>query len=632
MTKLIKILMVSFLFYSGCCSSAIRADNQETFSPIEKIFLDESKEALRQFGYDIFESKAGFIAPTDIAVGPDYLLGPGDEIVINLWGLFEEAYRETIDRDGAIFLPKLGKITLSRRTFSEVEKNLKEKFNQYYKNVHISITLGKIRTIRIFVIGEVKQPGSYQMSALSNLLDALCLAGGPNKTGTLRNIKLIKKEGQKLSFDLYRFLLSGENEGDFYLSSGDTVFVPSVGSVVAISGKVKRPAIYELKEKTPLKDLIEIAGGFLPSAEISRIQIERIENFQKKVLLDVDLSPQIKEESLNILLKDNDLVKVFSIEKRIYDRISLEGLVKHPGNYQLKPLMRLREFLAPEELLPEASPDKAEIIRLKEDGSTEIIGFSPEKLFKGDKEENIALKRWDRIVIRSAWESLSKVQIKGEVKFPGQYTVRKGEKCSSLIQRAGGYLPEAFLSGAVFTRVSVKEKEKERLKEFIQRHTIILEKEKNGATDEETGLIAEGESLLKELTGKVPLGRIVFHLSSLKEFKGSADDLILEDGDTVYIPKPPAAISILGEVNNPTAICYQEGKDINYYLEKVGGFSEHADKKYLYIIRPDGTAITKPSLIGRGDTIIVPQKIRTRTGKIIKDIIQMIYQISVAAS
>ncbi len=624
--------MVCFLFFSLCCLNSIKADNQETFSPIEKIFLDESDEVLRQFGYNLFEGAAGFIAPTDIAVGPDYLLGPGDEVVISLWGLFEKEYREMIDRDGNIFLPKLGKITLGRRTFSQTEKDLKEKFSHYYKNIRISITLGKIRTIKIFVIGEVKRPGSYQMSALSNLLHALYLAGGPTKMGSLRNIRIMRKGKEKTSFDLYPFLLSGDTGEDFYFSSGDTIFVSPIGPVAAIGGNVKRPAIYELKGKTSLKDLVNIAGGFLPSAYLSRIQIERIENFQKKVLLDVELSAQVRERSADILLKDSDLVRIFSIEKRIYNRISLEGMVKHPGDYQLKPSMRLGEILTPEELLPEASLSKAEIVRLKENGATEIIGFSPEKLFKGEKKENIILKRWDRIVIRSAWEQVSKVEVKGEVEFPGQYTVRRGERCSSLIERAGGYTPEAFLPGAVFTRESVKEKERINLEEFIQRQGTILEKGKEGATDEEKRLIAEGETLLKELTEKVPLGRIVFHLSPLKKFKGSPDDLILKDGDTLYIPKPPAAVSILGEVNNPGAICYQGRKGLNYYLEKAGGFSKDADKKYLYVIRPDGTATAKSLLIGRGDTIIVPQRVKTRTGKVVKDIIQMIYQVSVGIS
>ncbi len=634
MAKLTKILMMGFLFLiMVCClSNTINAGNRETFSPIERLFFDESKEALQQFGYKIFEDAAGFVAPTDIAVEPDYLLGSGDEVVISLWGLFEKEYRETIDRDGNIFLPKLGKITLGRRTFSQAKKDLKERFDHYYKNIRISITLGKIRTIKIFIVGEVKRPGSYRMSALSNLFHGLYLAGGPTKMGSLRNIRVMRGRRKETSFDLYPFLVSGDAGEDFHLSSGDTIFVPPIGPVAAICGNVKRPAIYELKGKTSLKDLIDIAGGFLPSAEISRIQIERIENFQKKVLFDVELSARISQRLADILLKDSDLVKVFSIEKRIYNRISLEGMVKHPGDYQLKPSMRLREILTPEELLPEASLSKAEIVRLKENGLTEIIGFSPEKLFKGEKQENIILKRWDRVIIRSAWEQVSNVDLKGEVKFPGQYTIRRGEKCSSLIERAGGYTSEAFLPGAVFTRESVKEKERRDLEEFIQRQGTILEKRKKGATDEEKRLIAEGETLLEELTKKVPLGRIVFHLGPLKKFKGSPDDLILKDGDTLDIPKPLAAVSILGEVNNPGAICYQEGKGLNYYLEKAGGFSKHADKKYLYVIRPDGTATAKPPLIGRGDAIIVPQMIKTRIGKVVKDIIQMIYQVSVGIS
>jgi len=626
MKKLIKISVLSFLLLMICCLNETIADNQKPLSPIENSFLAESKEVLRQFGYNIFETAVGFVAPSNIPVPEDYLLGPGDEVVINLWGPFEKEYRETIDRDGNLFLSELGKISAGRKTFSEVRKNLKERLNRCYKNTLIDIGLGKVRTIKIFVIGEVKRPGSYQVSGLSNLLQALYLAGGPTKNGSLRKIIVLRKGKRETSFDLYPFLLSGDTESvTRAMADGDTIFVPPIGLVVAICGEVKRPAIYELKEKTSLKDLIDVAGGFLPSASLERIQIERIENFRKKILLDV-------KPKNNLFLKDNDLIRVFSIEKRIRNSLSLEGMVKHPGDYQLKPSMRLNDILTPEGLLPEASLSQAEVIRLKNDGSIEIIEFSPEKLFKGDKKENIVLKSWDRIIIRSTWEQVSRVRVKGEVKFPGQYIIRAGERCSSLIQRTGGYTTRAFLPGAVFTRESVKRKEEVNLEKFIQRQATLLEKEKKGATDDEEQLIAEGEVLLKELSDKIPLGRIVFCLDRLQEFKGSSDDIILEDGDTLYIPKTPAAVSILGEVNNAGAICYQEGKKLNYYLKKVGGFTKNADGKYLYVIKPDGTATTKSLLIGRGDVIIVPQRMRSKTGKIIKDIVHMLYEVSASVS
>jgi len=625
MAKLIKVFAINFLFLVICYLN-VGAKEEKTLSPIENSFLVESKEVLRQFGYNIFEAAVGFVAPGNIPVPEDYLLGPGDEVVINLWGPFEKEYRETIDRDGNLFLSELGKIGLGRKTFSEVRKNLKERLNRCYKNTRIDIGLGKVRTIKIFVIGEVKRPGSYQVSGLSNLLNALYLAGGPTKNGSLRKIIVLRKGIRKTSFDLYPFLLSGDTESATRaMADGDTIFVPPIGSVVAICGEVKRPAIYELRERTSLKNLIDVAGGFLPSASLARIQIERIENFRRKILLDV-------EPKKNLFLKDNDLIRVFSVEKRIHNSVSLEGMVKHPGDYQLKPLMRLNDILTPEALLPEASLNQAEIVRFKSDGAVEILEFSPKKLFKGDEQENIALKRWDRIIIRSTWEQVSRVRVKGEVKFPGQYIIRRGERCSSLIRRAGGYSPEAFLPGAVFTRESVKKKEEVNLRKFIQRQATLLEKEKKGATDEEEQLIAEGEVLLKELSDKVPVGRIVFRLEPLPEFKGSSDDIILEDGDVLYIPKTPAAVSILGEVNNPGAICYQEGKNLNYYLKKAGGFTKNADGKYLYVIKPDGTATTKPLLIGRGDAIIVPQRIRSRTGKIIKDIVHMLYEVSAGIS
>lgn len=628
--KRAKILAISIcivLFLTSYSESGEEKTAPDS-SPIEESFtaaLGETTVKVEQFGYSLFsQSSAGFVSSTDIPASPGYLLGAGDEIVVHLSNMVEEEYRRRIDRDGNIFLPKIGKLTLGAKTFADAEKLVKEKIAGYYKNVRVSVSLGAIKSVRVFVVGEVEKPGSYQISSLSSPLQLLYLAGGVTKTGSLRNIRVMRRNKQIASLDLYPFLLSGESGQDIRLASGDTVFVPPIGKVAAITGNVKRPAIYELKGEISLEDLINMAGGLMPYAYLSRLQIIRVEDFKKRILFDMELGSADERQLEETPVKGDDLVRILSIDREIRNFVSLEGLVKHPGEYELKPAMKLSDLLNPEELLPEASLEQGEVVRTGKNGKTEIIEFSPEELFKGSQNEDVLLQQRDRVVVRSAWKETWKVLVTGEIVMPGQYVISSGEKLSSVLRRAGGYTSRAFLRGTVFTRKTVQEKELQNLNEFVRNTRALLTKQEQGADPDEKSLIDEGKTLLDELSKKTPPGRIVLHLADPEKLKNSDSDLVLEDGDMVYIPKHPEVVSVLGEVNNPGTTIYQKGKSLKYYVDKVGGFTRNADKKYTYIIKPDGTATGRSSFISEGDAIIVPQRVRTRTGKIVKDVIDML--------
>ena len=607
------ILLLTFLF-----SLSIFLYSQE-LSRIEKSFSSFTYPSkLKQFGYEVFSYRSqGFSLSQKAPVGGDYILGTDDELIIDIWGEFEKEERVKIDRDGNIFLHRIGKLFLAGKRFSEAEKILKKKLLHYYKNINIDVSLGKMRRIRVFVVGEVKKPGSYEVSPISNILDILYLSGGPTKDGTLRNIKVIQSSGKKLSFDLYPFLLTGKIQ-NIYISDGDVIFVPLIGKVAGIWGEVKKPGIYEIKSKTSLENLIEMAGGFLPSASISKIQVERIEKFKKRKL--VDLLPFDKGLS-HFLLKNYDLVKIFHIGKKIYNYISLEGKVKNPGEYEFREGMKLSNILKEDSLLPEASLEQAEIIRMKSNGEMEKIIFSPKDIFQGKKD--FKLSRWDRIIIHSAWKLTGKVKIEGEVKFPGEYTLLPGEKLSSLIERAGGYTKEAFLKGALFTRKSIKKEEKENLKILFSQYKSLIQNEEKNLDRGNMFLLEKAKALLEELPKREPSGRMTICLEPLNKLKNSTYDIMLENGDYLYIPKIPSTVHVMGEVKNPSFFLFKKGKQWHYYLKEAGGYTHYADRGNVYLIKPDGSATTILRSIEPGDTIVVPVAAREKIGQILRDLFKL---------
>ncbi len=609
-------------------------------------------EKLPRFGDNLFKMPISTFAPVpDVPVGPDYILGPGDELIIDVWGMIEGHYQITIDRDGGITLPKIGRIYLWGLTFKEAEKLIREKFSKYFTGFELSVTMGKLRTIKVFVLGEVKNPGGYELSSISTLFHALYLAGGPNSRGTMRNIQLIRDNKIIGTTDIYEFLLTGKKDQDYKLQSGDTIFVPLVGPLVGITGQIKRPAIYELKEEKTLLDLINLAGGVKVSAYGGRIQVERIEKYDKKIVFDLENVSELfegKDEKNNIVLCDGDLVKVLSIDPRVYNKVYLEGFVKYPGEYELKPGMRLSDLITPEQILMETYLERAEIERIDHlTMEIKIISFCPKKLLEGDESQNLLLQQFDKIKFFTEWKEPEIVEIKGEVKLPGKYTIQKGEKLSSVLKRAGGFTDEAFLKGAIFTRLSVKKAQEENINRFIktQQEILLRETATLGTLSEakistKAELLRQQKELIALLASYVPLGRVAIKLDKIEKFEGSPYDIILENGDSLYIPKPPMTINVIGSVNNPGSILWSPNRTINYYIEKSGGLTKNADIGNIFVIKADGTAVraflkgfrTRVEVIEQGDTIIIPEKIKMPAWEVTKDIFTMIYQLGLPLS
>ncbi|MFZ2950790.1 MAG: SLBB domain-containing protein [Desulfuromonadaceae bacterium] len=724
------------------------AADQAELSAIEKAaFADETAgdnahpqpyqvKNLTQFGYNFFrQSAAGFAPLTDIPVGPDYVIGPGDRIIVNLWGSVEGTHELEVNRSGEIVLPKVGNIKVWGITFERLPAVLKANLSKNYKDFDLNVTMGKLRGIKVYVVGEVKAPGDYNLSPLSTLINALSVSGGPLKTGTLRNIQ-VKRGGRVVeTVDLYDFFLKGDKSRDIRLQPGDTIFVPVIGRVAGIAGNVKRPAFYELKEEKVMGDLIALAEGFLPTGYLQRVQISRVDAHEKKVVADFNIDPKGGSKTLdqilaNIRIQDMDIVKIFPIDATLRDHVRLDGYVLRPGDYALQTGMRLSRLLLQDNLLPEYYIDAAEITRLyPPDYHPEKLFVNVAKALAGDPVHDLELKEFDKVRIFSRWEmeEMPKVKVNGEVqrpgeyrlftnmtvrdllllagnpkitaylknaeinrikqtgesvssfpivinleeaikgnpndnlvlapfdelsvrkipnwaeekeryvtlqgefRFPGVYSIYKGERLSTLIERAGGFNEKAYLRAAKFTRVSTRELQQKRMDEFVVKTeqeilkkqaelaSVASSKEELEATKSALESLQRSIALLK--TSKAE-GRLVIHMDS-PNFKGSRHDVELMGGDLLEVPQMPSAVNVLGQVYNPTSFIPVGDDDVAFYLEKAGGPIRSAEERDIYIVRADGTVVSRQQVsmfknlifsgfmsttLEPGDSVIVPQK------------------------
>jgi protein involved in polysaccharide export with SLBB domain len=492
--------------------------------------------------------------------------------------------------------------------------------------------MGRLRTIRVYVVGEVRQPGSFTLSSLSTVTNALFSGGGPLKLGSLRNIEIKRNHHTVGTLDLYDFLLRGDKTRDFRLESGDTIFIPPIGSIAAIAGEVKRPAIYELKGPTRVNDLIEMAGGLTPQSYLKRVQVIRAKPNAEREVVDLDLTTlQANGDSpVDIELRNGDLVKIYPTDPRIYNTISLAGVVKYPGEYEIKPSMHLSQLLPRGSVLPEAYLNGVEVIRFKEDLTTEVISADLKKAWAGDQAQDIALRPRDQFTVRSEFQGHKSITIAGEVRLPGTYTVRSGERLSSVIKRAGGFTEKGFLKGAVFIRRSVQEVERKRMEEFMrlqedrllaERYSFMAGLQSISTQTAGGGLTmadynyAQKREQLKEVASRVTIGRIVLRLDEPEKLTGTPNDILLEDGDTLTIPQKPAVVLVMGNVRHPTAIIHKDEEDIQYYLNRAGGFAEAADQSGMYLLKVDGSALTgflRLRDVEPGDAIVVPPRSQDR--------------------
>ncbi|MBF0224109.1 MAG: SLBB domain-containing protein [Desulfobacterales bacterium] len=603
---------------------------------------------LKQFGYELFNNSPSTFAPVqNVPVGSDYIIGPGDEIRIAIWGKIEGQWSVAVNRDGKIILPKIGSIGVNGFTFSELKSFLYKEFSKYYTGFEMSLSMGSLRSIRVYIVGNAKKPGAYTVSSLSSLVNALFEAGGPSKKGTMRDIQLKRNGKTIINFDFYDFLLKGDKTKDIRLMPEDVIFVPIIGSFVSIAGNIKKPAIYEFDKNMKLLDIIEMAGGLTCTAFKGRVQVVRIKDNQSREIFEGDLIDLEKNPKKNFYIKDGDLIKIYSVVET-NNFIKLVGAVANPGEYGILPnVTTIKDVILKAGGLLYFASNKAELFRINATPTgpmSERFIIDTAKALQDDLENNITLKVNDFIQIRTIpeWELYRMVTISGEVLFPGSYATKKGETLSSVIERAGGFTDSAYLKGAIFTRISVKSGQQKSLTELIDR--VELQMFSSSQTIMEPVQVAQQKVFISKLRQITPQGRLVFNLEPLDKFKNSKDDISLEEGDNLYIPETPTFINVIGSVYNSVALIYDPVLSVNTYIDMAGGTTTFADKKSIFILKSNGSALphkTKwfsttsellTSKLEPGDTIIVPEKIEKIVWmQEIKDITQILYQIAVTA-
>ncbi len=621
--------------------------------------FSEISMEIGQFGYDLFDESPTTFAPADmLSVANDYPLGTGDQILITLWGKINLDYTLMINAEGNIVIPEIGILHLSGQTFSESKVFIEKELSRYYRasEIKMNISMGDLRSIRVFVVGKVLYPGSYTLSSFSTLINALFASGGPNKSGTLRDIQ-VKRNGKIIThFDLYDFLLGGDKTKDVRLLPEDVIFVPPVGPMAGIAGGVKIPAIYELKEETSLTDLVAMAGGLTPTAFNGRAQVQRVQDHRLIALSERDLT----DTSVDFPIKDGDIVKIFPVVER-KEVVQIFGAVGHPGEFGLTPdVTKMRDVLKQSGGLLDHALNEAELTRVsitQAGPETKKIVIDLKKAMEDDPAHNILLENNDYLLVKTVpeWQIYKTVEIQGQVKFPEIYTIQKGERLSSLIERAGGVTSKAYLKGAVFTRVSVQALQKKQLIERIDRLEQQLLLAGAGAVavavSGESAALAKGvldqrKELLAKLRAVSPIGRISIEIDPIENLKGYPSDLLLEEGDSLFIPERPSSVQVMGSIYNQGSHLYSDKMTISDYIKKSGGISQEADKSAIYILKIDGTAMTRRVHSGSvfsggfmglkldpGDTIVVPEDVSQIAWlREIKDFTQIIYQIAVAAA
>lgn len=413
-------------------------------------------ENLRPFGTELFSGPHEVNPPNDIASAEDYILGPGDNLIVALWGQVEKEYTLTVDREGKVFVPKLGELIAWGKTLGDFEQQLRKKFSGVYTRFEMTVSLGKIRSIRIYLTGEVKRPGAYTVSSLTSLFNALYLAGGPTDNGSMRDIRLMRSGLQVAGVDLYKFLLEGDNSSDIRLESGDAIFVPVAGPRVAVRGKVNREAVYELTKGQTGMDLLGLAGRATADAYLDRVMLDRIAGRGEWEVLDLNLNAAKPDSVVDVALLDGDRLTVFSVFEMKTNMVSVSGMVKHPGFYERADSARVSYLIDRSELQPyDVYLQRANLFRRHTDWRTEVIAIDLEAVLEGASDQDILLEDGDSLHVYSvrdvAWQRY--VFIEGEVKSPGRYPLHDNMSVSDLVFLAGSYRRGASMLRAEVARV-----------------------------------------------------------------------------------------------------------------------------------------------------------------------------------
>lgn len=666
-----------------------RADNTATTDNTSQIF-----------GHDVFTNRNLTFEPSiNLATPVDYRLGPGDEVIIDVWGASENTIRQSISPEGTIQVSGLGPVQLSGMTVKDANAYLQREFSKIYSGIsgseptsQIKLTLGDIRTIQINIMGEVAVPGTYTLSSFSSVFHALYRAGGVNKIGSLRSIKVVRNGKTIADLDVYDYLMKGKMKDDIRLQEGDVIIVNPYESLVRIAGKVKRPMFYEMKPTETVATILNYAGGFTGDAYKKAVRIirksgrehqvynvdemdysvfrlddgdsisvdavlKRFENrveirgavyrsglyelsgtvntvkqlikkaeglrgdaFLNRALLDrenedlsheviaVDLGGLLKGTVADIPLQKNDILYIPSIhDLKEEETISIHGEVANPGTFLFSKNMTIEDLLVQSGgLLEAAATTKVDITRRIKDPKSTSFSSVLGKTYSFDIKDGLVvggegdfhLEPFDEVYVRKspAYRKQQNVVVAGEVLFGGNYAlVKKNERLSDLISKAGGITPDAYVKGARLIRKMTEEEQRR------QADAVRMARMGEG----KDSISVEKLNISDTYTVGINLEKAISN-------PGSDFDLVLREGDVLFIPEYINTVKISGAVMYPNTVLYKRGESLRYYINQAGGYGNLAKKKKAYVVYMNGTISRLKSrdkkAIEPGCEIIVPSK------------------------
>lgn len=514
----------------------------------------EPASSLKPFGYDLFANAPTTYAPaSNIPVFKDYLLGPGDTLDILFYGKINSSFSLTINREGFVDFPELGPVGLAGLTYGEAKEMLQARITAQIIGTSVSISMGSLRSIQVFVLGEAYKPGAYTISSLSTITHALVSSGGINDIGSLRNIQL-KRQGEIVAtLDLYDLLLSGDTSKDIRIQSADVIYIPTVGDLVSVEGQVLRPAIYELKGDETVKDLVTLAGDLGPKAFPESSRLQRISEDGFITVLDLSLE---RSEDMNIELQAGDHLFIDSITDYKKDIITLRGAVRHSGDFAWQEGMRVSDVISSRDKLnPDADLDVALLVREKlNPADIEVMTFDLDRVLSDSLvKDNLILKSRDTIIVLSDYQDRAEaitpfltnlkrqtsvgdlprvVRSGGTVRFPGEYPLSKGMTVKDLIELSGGLIESAYSQSAEISRVDLSNPDR-------AIYSIIV-----------TDLTNLSSSAL------APSDYVEFR--TIPDFRTSS------------------TISLEGEFVFPGTYVFEKGEMLSSVIERAGGFTEEA--------------------------------------------------------
>lgn len=417
---------------------------------------------LPRFGLQVFQdgTRDFEMLPMDLPVGADYVIGPGDGLTINIWGSVSQRLYRAVDREGRLTLPEVSPLLVSGRTMGEVQQAVQRVLRTQFRDVSADVSLSRLRTIRIYVVGDVEHPGAYDISSLSTPLNALFAAGGPTERGSVRNLRHYRGKQMLQEVDVYDLLLRGVRPDLRRLENGDSVLVPPIGPQATVEGAVRRPAVYELRAEKTLAELLELAGGILPTASLRNIQVRRVEAHQKRTMLSVDIPESqdlgvVTKQLESFAIQNGDEVHIFPIAPYNQEAVYLQGHVLRPGRYSFRPGMRLTDVVSSYgDLLPEPASKYAEIVRLNPPDYRPSVESFDLAAALANPTAAPELRPLDtvRIFSRYDFEEPPAVWVGGEVRNPGPYRTSGQAHVRDAIYLAGGATPDALLDTAQLVR------------------------------------------------------------------------------------------------------------------------------------------------------------------------------------